>query len=142
MGVSVEIPLKRGVGVYLGMGVYLKPCKCPSVLRSVDFEFPMLAVSINTESGDAIHIVHMVADKMKEFVDFNSRNSIKSQCMIKYSIINMINKKVLGHITTCLQSTVWGWALRWTGGVYIHILSKWWMGVSKIVGPLVVRYGI
>ncbi len=46
--------------------------------------------------------------KMKEFVDFNSRYSVKSQCMGKYSIINMINKKVLGPITTCLQSKVLG----------------------------------
>ncbi len=45
------------------------------------------------------------------FVDFNSRNLAKSQCMGKYSIINMINKKVLGHITTCLQSKGWGLAL-------------------------------
>ncbi len=79
---------------------------------------------------------------MKEFVDFNSRNSVKSKCMGKYSIINTINKKVLGHITTCLQSKVWGWALSWTGGVYIHILSKWGMGVSKIVGHSTVRYDI
>ncbi len=75
----------------------------------------MLVVRINTESGDVIYIVHMVAHKMKEFVHFNSRNSVKSQCMDKYCIINMINKKVLGHITTSLQSKVWGWALR--GGV-------------------------
>ncbi len=99
-------------------------------------------VGINTESGDVIHIVHMVSHKMKEFVDFNSRNSVKSQCMGKYSIINTINKKVLGHITTCLQSKVWGWALRWTGSVYINISSKWGMGVSKIVGPSTAKYGI
>ncbi len=78
------------------------------MLRSVDFKFPVLAVNINTESGDIIHIVHMVAHKMKEFVDFNSRIFFKSQCMDKYSIINTINKKVLGHISTCLQSKVWG----------------------------------
>ncbi len=78
------------------------------MLRSVDFKFPALAVSINTESGDIIHIVHMVAHKMMEFVDFNSRNSVKSQCMGKYSIINTINKKVHGHITTCLQSKFGG----------------------------------
>ncbi len=36
---------------------------------------------------------------MKEIVDFNSRNLVKSRCMDKYSIINTINKKVLGHIT-------------------------------------------
>ncbi len=76
------------------------------MLRSVDFKFPALVVSINTESGDVIHIVHMVAHKMKEFVDFNSRNSVKSQCMGKYSNVNTINKKVLGHITICLQSKV------------------------------------
>ncbi len=81
------------------------------MLRSVDFKFPVLAVSINTESGDIIHIVHMVAHQMKEFVDFNSRNSVKSQCMGNYSINNMINNKVLGHITTCLQSKVWGYVL-------------------------------
>ncbi len=81
------------------------------MLRLVDFKFPALSVSINTESGDVIHIVHMVAHKRKEFVDFNSRNLVKSQCMGKYSIINTINKKVLGYITTCLQSKVWGWAL-------------------------------
>ncbi len=68
------------------------------MLRSVDFKFPTLSVSINTESGDIIHIVHMVAHKMKEFVDFKTRNSVKSQCMGKYSIINTINKKVLGHM--------------------------------------------
>ncbi len=68
-------------------------------------------VSINTESSDIIHIVHMVVHKMKEYVDLNSRNSVKSQCMGKYSIINMTNKKVLGHITTCLQSKVWGYVL-------------------------------
>ncbi len=79
---------------------------------------------------------------MKEFVDFNSRNSVKSQCMGKYSIINTINKKVVGHITTCLQSKVWGWALRWTGGVYIDISSTWGMGISKRVGPLTARYSI
>ncbi len=73
------------------------------MLRSLDFKFPVLAVSINTESGDVTHIVHMVTHKMKEFVDFNSRNSFKSQCIGKYSIINTINKKVLGHITICLQ---------------------------------------
>ncbi len=27
------------------------------------------------------------------------------------------------------------------GGVYIHISSKWGMGVSKLVGPSTVRYG-
>ncbi len=97
--------------------------------QSVDCKFPTLTVSINTESGDIIHIVHIMAHKMKEFVDFNSRILVKSQCMGKYSIINMINKKVLGHITTCLQSKVWGWALL----VYIHISSKWGMGISKIV---------
>ncbi len=58
---------------------------------------------------------------MKEFFNFNSRNSVKFECMGKYSIINMINKKVLGHITICLQSNVWECALRLTGGVYIHI---------------------
>ncbi len=68
----------------------------------------MLKVIINTESGDIIYIVHMMVHKMKEFDDFNSRNSVKSQCMGKYSIINTINNKVLGHITTCLQSKVWG----------------------------------
>ncbi len=77
------------------------------MLQSVDFKFPKLAVSINTESGDVIHLVHMVAH-MKEFVDFNCRNSVISQCMGKYSIINTINNKLLGHITTCLQSKVWG----------------------------------
>ncbi len=81
----------------------------------VDLKFPALVVSINTQSGDIIHLIHMVAHKMKEFVDFNSRNSVKSQCMDKHSIINMINKKVLGHITTCLQSKVLEWALQWTG---------------------------
>ncbi len=50
----------------------------------------------------------MVAHKIKEFVDFNIRNLVKSQCMGKNSIINTINKKVLGHITTYLQSKVWG----------------------------------
>ncbi len=80
------------------------------MLRLVNFKFRALEVSINTESGDVIHIVHMVVHNMKEFVDFNSRNSVKSQCMDKHSIINTINKKVLGHITTCLQSNVWGWA--------------------------------
>ncbi len=83
----------------------------------------------------------MVTHKVKEFVDFNTRNLVKSQCIGKYSIINMINKKVLGHITTCLQSKVWGWALRWTGGFYIHISSKWGMVISKIVGPSMARYG-
>ncbi len=78
------------------------------MLQSIDFKFTALGVSINTESGDVIHIVHMVTHKMKEFVDFNSRNLVKSPCMGKYSIINMINKKVLSHITTCLQSKVWG----------------------------------
>ncbi len=29
---------------------------------------------------------------MKEFVDFNSKTLVKSQCMGNYSIINMINK--------------------------------------------------
>ncbi len=112
------------------------------MLRSVYLKVPALAVSINTESGDIIHIVHMVAYKMKEFVDFNSRHSVKSQCIGKYSIINKKKiKKVLGHITTCLQSKVWGWALRWIGGVYIHISSKWGMGVLKIVGPSMARYG-
>ncbi len=110
-----------------------------AVLRSVDFKFPALAVSINTESGD---IIHMVVHKMKEFVDFNSRNSVKSQCMGKYSIINTINKKVLGHLTTCLQSKVWGWALWRTGGVYIHISSKLGMDILKIVGPSTAKYGI
>ncbi len=52
---------------------------------------------------------------MKEFVDFNSRNSVKYQCMGKYSIINTINKKILDYITTCLQSKG--------------------MSISKIVGP-------
>ncbi len=74
----------------------------------------MLVVRIDTESSDVIYIVHMVAHKMKQFVYFNSRNLVKSQCMGKYSIINMINKKVLGHITTCLQSNILGWVLRWT----------------------------
>ncbi len=56
------------------------------MLSLVDFKFPALAVSINTESGDIIHIiVHMVAHNMEEFIDFNSRNSVKSQCMGKYS---------------------------------------------------------
>ncbi len=93
------------------------------VIRSVVFKFSTLAVSINTESGDIIHIVHIVVQKMKEFIDFNNRYSVKSQCMGKYSIINMTNKKVLGHITTCLQSKVWGWALWWKQDVYIHISS-------------------
>ncbi len=110
------------------------------MLRLVDFKFPKLAVSINTESGDIIHIVHWVEHKMKEFVDFNSTNSVKSQCMGKYSIVNRINKKLLDHITTCLQSNVWGWALRWTGGIYIHISSKLGMGLSKIVGRSTARY--
>ncbi len=102
--------------------------------RSVDFKFPVLAVSINTETGDVIHIVHMVAHKMKEFLDFTNRNSVKSQCMGKYSIINTINKKVLGHITTCLQSKVWGWALRWTGA-FTSIFRQ------KIVGAWMANYG-
>ncbi len=106
------------------------------MLRSVDFKFPTLGVSINKESGDVIHIVNMMAHKMKDFVNFNSRNSVKSQCMGKYSIINMINKKALGHINTCLQSNVWGWMLRWTGGVYIHISSKWGMGIFVDNGPV------
>ncbi len=112
------------------------------MLWSVDFKCPTLVVSINTESGDVIHILHMVAHKMKEFVDFYSRNSVKSQCLGKYSIITTINKKILAHITTCLQSKVWGWVLRWTGGVCIHISSKWGMCVSKIVSPSMVRYSI
>ncbi len=112
------------------------------MLQSVDLKFSALAASINTESGDVIHIVHMVVHKTKEFVDFNSRNLIKSQCMGKYSIINTINKKIHGHITTCLQSKVWGWALWWTGCVYIHISSKWGMGISKIVGPSTVNYSM
>ncbi len=101
------------------------------MLWSVDFKFRSLAVSINTESGDIIHIVINGGAQDEGFFYFNSRNSVKSQSMGKYSTINTINKEVLGHITTCLQSKVWGWALRWTGGVYIHISSKWGMGVLK-----------
>ncbi len=93
-------------------------------------------VSINTESGDVIHIVHMVVHKMKEFVDFNSRNSVKSQCMGKYFIINTINKKVLGHITTCLQSKVLGWALQWKGGAFTSTFRQnggWALGRRDMV---------
>ncbi len=105
------------------------------MLRSVDFKFPELAVSINKESGDIIHIVHVVAHKMKEFVDFNSRNSVKSQCMGKYAIINMINKKVLGYITTCLQSKVWGMgAMMDRGRLHPHFI-KMGDGCFKDSGP-------
>ncbi len=70
------------------------------MLRSVYLKVPALAVSINTESGDIIHIVHMVAYKMKEFVDFNSRHSVKSQCIGKYSIIN--KKKLRKYLAISL----------------------------------------
>ncbi len=78
--------MKRVVGVYLGMGVYLYHCKHPSVLQFVDFKFQ--AVSINTESGDVIYIVHMVVHKMKEFVDFNRRNSVKYQFPWPYRVFH------------------------------------------------------
>ncbi len=79
---------------------------------------------------------------MMEFVDFNSRNSVKSQCMGKYSIINTINKKVLNHITIYLQSKVW-WmgAMMDSGRLHEHFI-KMGDGVSKIVGPSTARYSM
>ncbi len=44
--------------------------------------------------------VYMAAQKIKQIVDFNTRNLVKSQSMYKYSITNMVNKEVLNHIIT------------------------------------------
>ncbi len=42
----------------------------------------------------------MVVHKMKQIVGFDSTNMTESQSMCKYSIINMINKKVFDLIIT------------------------------------------
>ncbi len=73
-----------------------------SLLRSRDEISKLLAlVGLQQHRETWRHaLLHMAVHKMKQIVGFDSRNSVKSHFMCMYSVINMINKKILNHIIT------------------------------------------